>query len=404
MCENCQKKRLPEVGNRRRKLWELERSLSCPVVGNCLTIEELQKPGRQCNLDVPGLTTDYYIHRYFVQEANAQGLVSRKMHKFLDRKYANTIKRFAKAKTGDEIEQLWQESSVRGDLTGPFWALATHPYASADLLDRVYGEIHMLSHLVSRTSRSVIRQVRDQEKVIQEQRESHQRERQRMQERLDEKSDECNQLLEELRQFRGRGLGDQNAVAKMEVTIGHLQAQLESTLRIAEKNAERATRLEFQRKDQKREIEALEQKNGEQSSSLERMTEELNLAELSIVRAEQQESPAACSGCDGESMSLCGRCVLYVGGRSGIKQHYREVVEKNHGNFIHHDGGQEDSCKRLHGDVLRADAVFCPVDCVSHTAALSIKALCKRHGKQLVMLRSSGLTSLVKGLQEIQPC
>lgn len=404
MCEKCQSEdEKVEVSRKsgRRKLWDLERSFACPVIGNCLTMEELRKLGRQCKIDIPEDTTDYYIHRYFVNEAYEQGLVSRKLHKFLDRKYAVAIKRFTKAKTETEVEQLWAESSKRGDLTGPFWALATHPRATEDLMDRVHGELHMLSHIVSRTSRSMVRQVRDQEKLIGELQESHSRERQRLQGRLDAKSEECVQLKSALQLHQQGGQKGGQGEAELQEMVDHLQAQLEATLRIAEKSAERATRLEFELEERKQEIKPLELQVSKQKDSLVYVERELELAESQLLQQVQQDMPNACDGCNGQAMSLCGKCVLYVGGRTGIKQHYRQAVEQSQGSFIHHDGGKEDAYSRLHGEVLKADTVLCPVDCVSHTAALGIKELCKKHGKQLVMLRSSGLSSLLKGLHDV---
>jgi hypothetical protein len=48
-----------------------------------------------------------------------------------------------------------------------------------------------------------------------------------------------------------------------------------------------------------------------------------------------------------------------------------------------------------------ADAVLCPVDCVSHDACLRIKRLCKRAAKRFVPLRSASLSAFIVGLQEV---
>ena len=101
----------------------------------------------------------------------------------------------------------------------------------------------------------------------------------------------------------------------------------------------------------------------------------------------------------GRAVDLCGRRVAYVGGRSGIVGHFRRLVERLNGHFIHHDGGIEDHEGQLGRVLGQADLVLCPVDCVSHRACLRAKRFCKRTAKPFVPLRSAGLSSFVTGLR-----
>jgi hypothetical protein len=82
-------------------------------------------------------------------------------------------------------------------------------------------------------------------------------------------------------------------------------------------------------------------------------------------------------------------------------RHYRSVVERHGGELIHHDGGVEERDTRLPALVQRADAVFCSTSCVSHKACLQIKRVCKRRARPLVLLRSSGVSSVTFGLREL---
>jgi SET domain-containing protein len=81
--------------------------------------------------------------------------------------------------------------------------------------------------------------------------------------------------------------------------------------------------------------------------------------------------------------------------------HYRQLVENFGGQFLHHDGGKEASRNLLPKMLITADAVFCPVDCVSHDACNCVKKMCKRFQKPFVLMRSAGLSSLAKGLNDI---
>lgn len=96
--------------------------------------------------------------------------------------------------------------------------------------------------------------------------------------------------------------------------------------------------------------------------------------------------------------SLIGRAVLYVGGYREVTPRLRAHVEEKGGTFLYHDGGIEMQTTRLSGLVSQASTVLCPVGCVSHDACIHLKRLCKRHSKQLILLRSAGLSGFVSAL------
>jgi hypothetical protein len=116
---------------------------------------------------------------------------------------------------------------------------------------------------------------------------------------------------------------------------------------------------------------------------------------------------AGCAGCpDLETEhcpgpDLCGKKILYVGGLKKMVPHYRQLVENFGGRFMHHDGGVEVSRNQLPKMLGCADIVFCPVDCVSHDACTCVKKMCKHYRKPFVMMRSSGLSTLAKELNNI---
>ncbi len=93
--------------------------------------------------------------------------------------------------------------------------------------------------------------------------------------------------------------------------------------------------------------------------------------------------------------------MLYVGGRGTLTQHLRACAEKMQGRLIYHDGGLEMSQDKLDGMVSQADAVFCPIDCVSHAACLRLKELCRRTGKPFVPLRSHGVSSFAIAIKSL---
>ncbi|PLX49343.1 MAG: hypothetical protein C0613_07750 [Desulfobulbaceae bacterium] len=97
-------------------------------------------------------------------------------------------------------------------------------------------------------------------------------------------------------------------------------------------------------------------------------------------------------------LDLCGSCVLYVGGQHSLIRHYRQMVERSGGRFIHHDGGREDKRAKLAKMMGRADAVICPTNHVSHDACLRAKRHCKLQNKPFIAMRSAGVSALARGL------
>lgn len=98
----------------------------------------------------------------------------------------------------------------------------------------------------------------------------------------------------------------------------------------------------------------------------------------------------------------CGaRCLLYVGGRLRLCRHYRALAEQNGWSFMHHDGGLEAGLGRLAAILPRADAVICPVNCVSHGAMQRVRHFCKQSPTQLMLLRSASLSAFAKALERL---
>jgi len=90
-----------------------------------------------------------------------------------------------------------------------------------------------------------------------------------------------------------------------------------------------------------------------------------------------------------------------VGGRSHVIDHYREIVARCNGEFDHHDGGIEDKPQRLNALLSSADVVICAIDCVSHDAYNRSKRFCKRFAKPCVLLRSSGVSTFARALEQV---
>jgi len=81
------------------------------------------------------------------------------LHKALDRLHRTTVARFDKVATVDEVRSLWRQAVAQGDVPGAYWAAMTHPATNDALIREIFGEVHMLSHLVGAANRADIRRL-----------------------------------------------------------------------------------------------------------------------------------------------------------------------------------------------------------------------------------------------------
>ncbi len=151
MCLKCieEKKSVEEHFsglNKRKKLWQLERCFHCSVIGTCLTLAELHKLSKKLKIAMQSELSDYDWHHSFVSVASEESYAAKYISKYLDKKYKTTIKKVQVLPAG-EMAALWADAIEQDQLPAVYWALLTHPLCSLSLVDKMYGDVHMLSHL-----------------------------------------------------------------------------------------------------------------------------------------------------------------------------------------------------------------------------------------------------------------
>lgn len=387
----------------RKKLWQLDSSLHCSVIGTCLSMEELMRFHQKFKLDTDIAETDYELHRYFVHTVNQNNYQSKHVSKYLDKKYQAAVRQFSKIKSNEQLATLWDEAVTNGDIAAAYWALITSPHISEPLNDRVYGEVHMLSHLSGSTTRVDMQQryqlQQASQKYRQQLKQSHleikhkteevkkvtqllslQQKRMRLLERKyksvtarinqPDKKQDIKQLKRKIDEYESKFILQQNRLSRLE------------------DNAQNWKNLAIQSGDQYLDLKKNHLRQKSELDALEKTVQELLTSRTPSCSKQQ------------ECKNLCGQCILYVGGRNRQCANFRTVVEQQNGQFIHHDGGLHDGRLRLGSLLKQVDAVFCPLDCVSHEAAYKIKKYCKQHSKKLVWLPRSSLSAFMHGLNE----
>ena len=395
---------------RRRKLWEIDGRLHCSIVGTCLSIAELKKINTRLNRRIRSGVEDYDLHVDSVRLASQQGEMSRLIQKTLDRKYKMAIRRYGRAGSEEALTALWDGSVAEGDIPGPYWAVMSHPQCSNDLSARAFGAVHMLSHMVGAANRADIRRLRDLEQEAAGLRDDLDRTRRRatyeraaLRREVDGQAARIAVLTEELAaalsapgrveelEGRLRALEDGSAVAGLRRTVETLTRQ------VTDSNA-RADRLAEESSDRARQIEALCGSSRDLEARLREA--EADRDRLEVICAARSQADFETDPGLPSDVDLHGGTLVYVGGRARLVPYFRGLVERANGQFVHHDGGLEESGGRL-GEILsQGDVVLCPIDCVSHGACRRAKQFCKRRSKPFLPLRSAGLTSFVGGLRE----
>jgi hypothetical protein len=304
-----------------------------------------------------------------------------------------------------------------GRVDSAWWAIMTHPLISEQLIDELYGFLHMLGHEYTngyhkeQTRRTTLeKKVTMLEEVLGSERQHYRRELRQLRGEITALQREAakyqsliaeNSLLRAEKAVLGERVQQLTTNPEEAGAQQRLAAGQEGFARLQEEFAKQGQELALVRQQ----MAAMEE---EQARMVRQRTDQAReISSLESMLLQRMSGPDPCTVCADHNtaqcpgLSLCGKTVLYVGGLHKMVPHYRQMVEHLGGRFMHHDGGKEASRNLLPKMLVTADAVFCPIDCVSHDACKQVKKMCKRYRKPFVLMRSSGLSSLAKGLNEI---
>lgn len=370
------------ASTKRRRLWELTDGWHCSVIGTCLTLADLRALGRKLKLKTePNFPQDYQLHGFFAAAASKSDTAGKLLGKLLDKRHAAAIRRVRDLDGDDALRAHWDEALKAGDIPGPYWALLTDPRVCPKFCERMFADVHMLSHLVGASNRADIRQLQKLEEENGALWSKMHRMVHRHRERIAVKNRALQAANEEASKARVTQMSKTTSPSDASTSIA-IEPALVQGLETDVSKAERLCRDQAARIEK---LSALVLSLKQENDALER-----ELSEDPDAEAQEDQS------CP---FNLEGRCLLYVGGRKHVVARLRAMVEAWNGELLHHDGGLEKSMTELAGAITRADAVVFPTDCVSHEAMNKVKKLCRQSMKPYVPLRSSGVGSLIAGLQ-----
>jgi hypothetical protein len=387
--------KLAPPSRRRTQIWELHQSLHCSIIGTCLSSGELRRLLVRLEVDGAETADDHDLHVLGVLLAGRSKTGAKQLQKTLDRRHQTFLNQFAKAKDAAALAALWEDALARGDIPGAYWALLTHPAATDTMVKDVFGQVHMLSHLVGAANRADIRRLRQ----LEEDNAALAAKLERQQRQLRDGFTSRDETIRRLNGMLARAASQEAIVPALEAAedsqaVKDALAELDK--RLAHETGRRE-RLEQRLAGVSAALAEAERARSRADGELEGVRQELVLLE-SRLGATLRTADAGADGLD-----LRGLTVLYVGGRANQAPQLKGLVESTKGRFLYHDGGIEHSPTLLPGLVSRADIAVFPVDCVSHDAVGAVKRVCGQLGKRYLPLRTSSLTCLLAGLSGIEP-
>jgi hypothetical protein len=388
-----EKEELPITTARRRRIWDFDTHFHCSIIGTCLSTGELRQILVKLGRSEAVTSSDHHVHASGVLIASQRHAGAKLLHKALDRRHRVSINQFDKAKTTEDVRAAWREAMQRGEIPGAYWSALTHPATDDALLREIFGDVHMLSHLVGAANRADIRRLRQLESEKAELEAKVERQQQQLRDAVVSRD----AMIQDLRRVLAERISHERpgaieySVEQTEQIFTDLAADLRRRLAATETRCARLeTKLQACRSDLEAERSA--------RAALDRKDCALR-EELAGVEAALSGIAGISSG-EPQPRRLSNLTLLYVGGRQAQIGHLRKFAERSGATFLHHDGGIEERGGILQGLVSRADAVLFPVDCVSHAAMLLVKRLCRQLCKPILPLRSAGLASFCAALNQ----
>lgn len=382
----------PTEARKRVRLVDMDQYLHCSILGTCLSTAELRKlMSRFIHVDK---VSDVDIHHEAVSAAGEGGALTKSLQKALDQRHAVAVQHFAAARTPEALAALWDQALAKSEIPGAYWAVLTHRDLTRELLQKVFGDVHMLSHLVGAANRADIRRLVAIERENADLVERFDKQQQRRQALVAER----NEAVDEARGLRLANESSKEQLARAmadsaaDISVAS-QAAEASALAVQTQRRERAEQAAAASELQVRQLSAELELLRRQADELAR---ELGAAETQLRELSAEDPTASTAGA--LQQALRGVRVMYVGGRPSSTPAIRDVVERNGGEIKRHDGGFEDRKGLLAASVSWAHVVVFPVDCIDHDSALNLKQLCLKHGVPFIPLRTASVASFVAAI------
>jgi hypothetical protein len=376
-----------------KRIWDLQTSTVCKIIGMALDVRDLRKIARKFGIskDDPLMDEEFVLHTTVVQLCNTDNVVSRHTEKLIERRFEVHSKKLPLENPTEMIERVRSNPvELQAPLWTVLWGLATRGrLAHAKLESSLFGFVHMLEH---RLLREYWNSLLTEENTAQEEHEKDKEILQLKRSLLDMQwaNGKLERIVENLRIKVASSEQDHAGAGHIAATVPVNQSGCRCT---NGKKLHDLKALLAEEKDRNRDLEAetahLKQEIDALVSKLHR---DGDGAVLEKDAGQKLASPF--------EVALQGKKVTLVGGIESLECHYRDLIESLGGQFCRHDGNCSGGDRGLENCILGSALVVCPVEVTSHNAAKSVKKMCKIRGVPCCFPRSASITGLKKALED----
>ncbi len=379
-----------------KNIWEIECNFKCPVIGAMLSVDKHKSILKKCGYNVK-LMKPYEYHQMIMGNLTDENNVSYKVNNFI-RHHAGKFMEKITNLSDDELFKLWKDIVKNGDPGPLLYAIVAKEDTSVDILQEVYGDIHMLSH----SNMTEVLEVRNKLKNMDNKLSI-------IKDNGAIKGDEIKRLVQQnYESIKETGaLKKENQELKDKISSFDNSENTDNQLLLAEYE-NRIDDLKAQIKDYEQSIivkdrakKSLEIDNLSLINENKLVQEEMemflsNFNTIPPCDAEKEE----CKGIFCPQYQLCAKRIFMIGGMTKMKSMYKKIVEDAGGEFYYNDGYFKNRNSNIEAFVKKSDMVICPVNCNSHNACLRVKKLCNRYNKKVKFLNNSSLSTVTHALFE----
>ncbi|KAB2912014.1 MAG: DUF2325 domain-containing protein [Hyphomicrobiaceae bacterium] len=367
-------KMLPRPSSRRLALWEIEGGTRCSIIGTCLSDHDLLTAIHKNEVQLDRRARSYDIHSHCVRAAGQCSPLSRTLTKMLDRRFAGAIRLIGRCETDGEMGSIWKRLCDNGQIAAGYWAIMSHTHVPDSIKVRVFGEVHMLSHLNGHDANQLALRLAE----------------------ADRKNADLEARLRRCEQAKRDALAERDAAR---AALAATAASSSVTLRRAAFSVKGADgRLQHKLAKCERALLSARARARHAEETIGRMTArplQPRRPTAKETRLPDRNAPSPIPA------PLPLRRILYLGGRTSVVPHLREAAAARKAAFLHHDGGIEDGLHRIEEMIEGCDAVICPVDCISHGACRMAKAACQRLNKRFLPIATASRSGFERALDEL---
>ena len=211
----------------RKKIWELEKTWLCSIIGTCLSMYEARKIGRKFGATCSDPSQiDAVVHAMLVRDCAQKSQISIHVNKVLEKKFEETIRAFQRYKTPSDIMQFWRVSFERGKIPAAYWTTATMRELTKEHSNKIYSDVHMLSHLIGSSNQSLIQRLVEIESHIKALENKHGWQRQKLEATISQlenklrRSESSVDLLQrQLAKYKGDSISAKNDVDRKKIKL-----------------------------------------------------------------------------------------------------------------------------------------------------------------------------------------